>query len=114
RALAPTGRLVVYGSAQFTPSSNRPNYLTLAIKYLSRPRIDPLTMIRDNKSVMAFNLIWIYQRSDLLKNLLGEIDTLSLPAPHVGHEFSFSEARKALEFFKTGSTVGKIVLNVHW
>jgi NADPH:quinone reductase-like Zn-dependent oxidoreductase len=110
-ALAPMGRLVCYGSAQFTPSSHRPNYLTLVFKYLFRPRFDPLTMIKQNKSVMAFNLIWLYERNALMKELLDEIWKLNLPAPLVGHEFRFDEALKALNTFREGKTVGKLVLN---
>jgi NADPH:quinone reductase-like Zn-dependent oxidoreductase len=110
-ALAPMGRLVAYGSAQFTPASRAPNYLSLIIKYLFRPRIDALSMIKANKSVMAFNLIWIYEKSELMNSLLDEINQLSLPAPVVGHEFDFDELLPALDLFRSGNSVGKIVLN---
>ena len=111
-ALAPMGRLVAYGSAQFTPSSHKPNYLSLGWKYLFRPRVDPLTMITENKSVLAFNLIWLYEKNWLMKELMAEIDRLSLPPPKVGHVFKFSEAPKALAEFKEGNTVGKVVLSM--
>jgi NADPH:quinone reductase-like Zn-dependent oxidoreductase len=109
-ALAPMGRLVAYGSAQFTPASDRPNYLVLGWKYLFRPRIDPLSMITANKSVMAFNLIWIYEKSFLLKELISEIDTLQLPPPLVGHSFPFSNMANAISLFKSGKTIGKVVV----
>jgi NADPH:quinone reductase-like Zn-dependent oxidoreductase len=110
-ALAPMGRVVAYGSAQFTPSSMRPNYLVLAFKYLFRPRVDPLSMIKANKSVMAFNLIWLYERKSLMKKLLKEIDELHLPSPIVGHRYSFDQGVEALDFFRSGKSTGKIVLN---
>jgi NADPH:quinone reductase-like Zn-dependent oxidoreductase len=110
-ALAPMGRVIAYGSAQFTPTSNQPNYLTLAFKYLFRPKVDPLSMIKANKSVMAFNLIWLYEKNDLMKELLKEIEVLDLPPPMVGHVFSFADMRKALETFKGGKTTGKVVVN---
>lgn len=110
RALSPMGRLIAYGSAQFTPSSNRPNYLALGWKYLFRPRIDPLSMIPANKSVMGFNLIWLYERHMLLHELLKEIDALQLPAPYVGHRFSFENLPEALATFKSGTTKGKVVV----
>jgi NADPH:quinone reductase-like Zn-dependent oxidoreductase len=110
-ALAPMGRVVAYGSAQFTPSSMRPNYLVLVFKYLFRPRVDPLSMIKANKSLMAFNLIWLYERKALMKKLLKEIDELHLPAPVVGHRYTFDCAVEALDFFRTGKSTGKIVLN---
>jgi NADPH:quinone reductase-like Zn-dependent oxidoreductase len=110
--LAPMGRLVTYGSAQFTPSSHRPNYFRLVFQYLFRPRLDPLDMTKSNKSVMAFNLIWIYEQKELMKELLTEIEKLKLPAPMVGHRFDFSQMGEALELFKSGKTTGKVVLKL--
>jgi NADPH:quinone reductase-like Zn-dependent oxidoreductase len=112
QALAPMGRVVAYGSAQFTPSSDRPNYLTLVWKYLFRPRIDPLSMIPANKSVLGFNLIWLYERNTLMKELLDEIDLLNLPPPKVGHTFPFSGMHEAITLFKSGKTIGKVVLRI--
>jgi NADPH:quinone reductase-like Zn-dependent oxidoreductase len=111
-AMAPMGRLIAYGSAQFTPSSSAPNYLTLGLKYLFRPRVDPLSMIKANKSVMAFNLIWLYERKELLRKLLEEINRLELPPPIVGHELKFGEMNRALQLFKSGHTTGKVVVMV--
>ncbi|WP_254159000.1 zinc-binding dehydrogenase [Chryseosolibacter histidini] len=110
--MAPMGRLVAYGSAQFTPSSHRPNYISLLFRYLFRPRVDPLTMIKSNKSVMAFNLIWIYDQKEIMKEMLTEIEALKLPAPIVGHRFNFSQMHEALTLFQSGRTTGKIVLNI--
>lgn len=111
-ALAPMGRLIAYGSAQFTPSSHRPNYVTLLFRFLFRPRVDPLTMIKSNKSVMGFNLIWIYEQRGLMREMLSEIESLGLPAPTVGHRFQFSQMGEALALFKSGTTTGKVVLNI--
>jgi NADPH:quinone reductase-like Zn-dependent oxidoreductase len=111
-AMSPMGRLIAYGSAQFTPSGVRPNYLALGLKYLFRPRVDPLSMIKANKSVMGFNLIWLYERKELLVKLLAEIDELNLQPPIVGHEFSFERLPEALKLFKSGETMGKVVVNV--
>jgi NADPH:quinone reductase-like Zn-dependent oxidoreductase len=110
--LAPMGRIIAYGSAQFTPSSHRPNYIRLLFQYLFRPRVDPLTMIKSNKSVMAFNLIWIYEQKELMHEMLREITKFDLPAPRVGHRIDFSKMHEALELFQSGKTTGKVVLNV--
>lgn len=109
-ALAPMGRLVSYGSAQFTPQGNQPNYFLLLFKYLFRPRVDPLSMITANKSVMAFNLIWLYERQQLLHSLLAEIEALQLAPPRIGHTFSFNKLPDALLIFKKGMTTGKVVV----
>jgi len=112
KLLAPMGRLVAYGSAQFTPTSHRPNHIDLLFRYLFRPRVDPLTMIKSNKSVMAFNLIWIYEQKELMHEMLTEIMKFNLPAPRVGHRFDFSNVMDALLLFKSGKTTGKVVLNI--
>jgi len=111
-AMAPMGRLIAYGSAQFTPSSHRPNYFRLIFQYVFRPRVDPLSMIKANKSVMAFNLIWIYDQNALMKEMLSEIEKLNLPAPVVGHRFDFDEMDEALKLFQSGKTMGKVVVNI--
>jgi alcohol dehydrogenase len=111
-AMAPMGRMVCYGSAQFTPSGNHPNYLKLAFKYLFRPKFDPLTMITENKSIMAFNLIWLYEKKELMRELMKQIEELNLDPPLVGHQFKFEKLPDALKFFKTGKSTGKIVINV--
>jgi NADPH:quinone reductase-like Zn-dependent oxidoreductase len=110
--MAPMGRLIAYGSAQFTPSSHRPNYFKLIFQYLFRPRVDPLSMIKANKSVMAFNLIWIYDQNALMKEMLAEIEKLNLPAPVVGHRFDFDKMDDALKLFQSGKTMGKVVVNI--
>ncbi|MDF3818537.1 medium chain dehydrogenase/reductase family protein [Leptospira sp. 96542] len=110
--LAPTGRLVTYGSANFTPSHSYRNWFQLAIKYLTRPKIDPLQMISDNKSVMGFNLIWLWNEIDELKNHFSSLMELSLPPQRIGNEFSFENIHDALYTFQEGHTIGKIVINV--
>jgi alcohol dehydrogenase len=108
--LAPQGRLVTYGSAGFSPRHAKPNYPRLIWHYLMRPKVDPLKMTRDNKSVMGFNLIWIYDKADLMHQLMREIQALHLPAPYVGHSFTFDEIPQALKLFLSGNTMGKLVI----
>jgi len=109
-ALNPMGRLVVFGAAEFTPSGQRPDYLRALLRYLRRPRYDVMDMISANKSVMAFNLIWLWEQNDRMRELMDELDGLDLPAPHVGHQYSFEQAHQALAKLQSGSTTGKVVL----
>jgi alcohol dehydrogenase len=110
--LAPTGRLVIFGAAEFAPKGSRVNYATAALTYLRRPRLDPLAMISDNKSVMGFNLIWLWDRASMLAPLLAGIGALGLDAPHVGKTFAFADAPAALAYLKSGASVGKVVLEL--
>lgn len=111
-ALAPMGRLVAYGSARFTPSGSAPNWPRLVWQYLTRPKLDPMKMITDNKSVMGFNLIWLYEQHELFYQLMQEIMALDLAPPHIGHYFTFNELPEALSLFRSGKTVGKVVIMV--
>jgi alcohol dehydrogenase len=111
-ALAPTGRMVVFGAAAFAPGKNRPRYLPSLWKYLRRPRYDPLSMISANKSILAFNLIWLWDDRALFARLMDEVAELDLGPPHVGKTFPFAEAPAALEHLRSGRSIGKVVLVV--
>ena len=65
--LASQGRVVVYGSARYGGTGDSPNWISLAYKYLFRPRIDPQKMIEQNKGILGFNLIWLYEQKELMK-----------------------------------------------
>lgn len=110
-ALNPMGRLVVFGAAEFTPSGQRPDYLRALLRYLRRPRYDVMDMISANKSVMAFNLIWLWEQANRMRGLMDELDGLDLPAPHVGQQYSFADAHQALAHLQSGDTTGKVVLH---
>lgn len=109
-ALKPMGRLVVFGAAEFTPGKNRPNYLKAAWQYLRRPKYDVMDMISDNRSVMAFNLIWLWDQVELMKKLLADMMAVDISPPHVGHEFTFEQVHDAIDCLRSGKTIGKVVL----
>jgi alcohol dehydrogenase len=110
--LAAEGRLVVYGAADFMSRGARPNPLRLATRYLRRPRLDPLQMISANRSVMAFNLIWLWDRFDRLTAGLDALDALIAEPPLVGRRYPFADAPAAVRHLQSGHSVGKIVLEV--
>ena len=83
-ALAPMGRCIVYGAARYASVGSRPNYPRLLWQYLTRPKIDPQNLPEVNKSVMGFNLIWLYERVDLMGEILDELAHLDLGRPVVG------------------------------
>ena len=110
--LAQQGRMIVYGSARYASPGNRPNYFKLIYHYLTRPKIDPQKIIELNKSIMGFNLIWLYERADLMQEVLAEVMELNLEKAHVGHEFPFEDLANAIRLFQTGKTIGKVVVTV--
>lgn len=110
--LAPMGRMVSYGSARYASVGNRPNYLKLLYYYLNRPKIDPQTMTNENKSVMAFNLIFLFENVDIMHQILEEISLLKLAKPLVGHRLPFDQLKEAILLFQSGKTTGKVVIEV--
>ncbi len=110
--LAPQGRAIIYGAARYASVGNRPNYFKLLYQFLTRPKIDPQKLPEVNKSLMGFNLIWLYERAELMHELLSDLEKMNLGKPHVGHTFSFEKIKDAIHLFQSGKTIGKVVLNV--
>jgi alcohol dehydrogenase len=110
--LRPAGRMILFGAASMMPSGSRPNYLHLGFRYLQRPKLDPLEMIAQNRSLMAFNLIWLWDSVDLLQRLFDEMQPCLAGPPFVGKHFPFEGAVDALAFLQSGKSMGKVVLDL--
>ena len=111
-AMAPMGRMIAFGSASFTSHGSRPDYLKLFWKFLTRPKIDPLRLPSQNKSLMGFNLIFLYEQTDMMLNMLGQLQALQLKPQHIGEVFAFDEMHKAIHLFQSGKTIGKVVVKI--
>ncbi|XXF78391.1 medium chain dehydrogenase/reductase family protein [Myxococcaceae bacterium GXIMD 01537] len=114
RHLAPMGRLVIYGFHSMLPrQGGRPSWLKLAADWLRTPRFNPLEMTGSNRSVMAFNLSYLFDKQELLGEGLGRLlgwleDGKLAPPPVTRFELDHvADAHRALE---SGTTVGKLVL----
>jgi len=114
QALGPMGRLVVYGFSSMIPKGRgTPSYLKLALKYLSTPRFHPLQMTGANKSVMAFNLSYLFERHDLLQKAMHAMLELFGQGrlwPLGVREFALRDAAQAQAALESGDTTGKLVL----
>jgi synaptic vesicle membrane protein VAT-1 len=113
-ALRPTGRLVIYGfHTMLSPGRGKPNWLKLAWDYVRLPRINPLHLTNDNRSVLAFNLSYLFDRREEIQEGVGQILEWvrqgSLRVPRVA-EYGFDEVAKAHADLQSGKTQGKLVL----
>jgi NADPH:quinone reductase-like Zn-dependent oxidoreductase len=92
---------------------NKPNWPKLAFDWLRTPRFDPLTMTNENKSVMAFNLSYLFERKDLLAEAMAALFSLvrekGIGAPEVT-TFPLERVADAHRAIESGKTVGKLVL----
>ncbi len=118
--LAATGRLVVYGFHSMLPRSGGVlgirQWLKMAVDYLRTPRFSPLDMTASNRSVMAFNLSFMFDHVQLLQE--GVQDLLRWVAagvlsPAAVTVYPLREAARAHAAIESGMTVGKIVLQTH-
>jgi NADPH:quinone reductase-like Zn-dependent oxidoreductase len=112
RHLAPMGRLVIYGfHTMMTP--NKPNWPKLAFDWVRTPRFDPLAMTNENKSVMAFNLSYLFDKKEILREamdaLFGLADKKRIAAPEVT-TFPLERVADAHRAIESGKTTGKLVL----
>lgn len=114
RVLRPTGRLVIYGAhSMMTRGWARPNPFRLVWGFLRTPRFHPLEMTNANKSVMAFNLSYLFEEVETLRGamtqILGWLATGELRPPQTT-VYSFRQVGRAHEALQSGTTVGKLVL----
>jgi NADPH:quinone reductase-like Zn-dependent oxidoreductase len=112
--LAPVGKLVAYGfHSMLSKRGGFPNYFKLAYEFFRVPRFSPLKMTNENKSVIAFNLSYLFHRTDLLQksmqDLLKWVEEGKIKAPPV-RSFPYDKVADAHRALESGSTVGKLVL----
>ena len=114
RHLAPAGRLVVYGHASMLDrGGGRTPLWKLAWRWLRTPRWNPLDMTTQNKSVMTFNLSFLFDKNEIMQEamafLLDRVATGQLrPLPVTVFPLArVADAHLALE---SGTTTGKLVL----
>ncbi len=108
------GKLVVYGFASMLPrGGRRVSWPRLAIDWLRTPRFDPLTLTSECKSVLAFNLSYLFDEHALLergmREVLSWIDEGRVPPPRVT-PFALDDVAEAHRAIESGRTIGKLVL----
>ncbi len=108
------GKLVVYGFHTMMPKKGgKPNWLKLAAGWLRTPRFNPLEMTQQSKSVLAFNLSYLFERTDILELALADLDRW-LAEGHIKaapvSTYPLSEVARAHADIESGKTVGKLIL----
>lgn len=112
KRLAPEGRCVIYSAADFMTHGNRPNYLKIIWKFITRPKIDPMNLTNTNRGILGFNLIYLYEKARLMHQYLEEIKTLDIGKPRIGHVLSLVQLPEAVRLLQSGKTTGKVVVKV--
>ena len=115
--LAPCGKLIVYGFHTMLPRHGGVlgplQWLRMARDWLRTPRFNPLDMTATNRSVLAFNLSFLFDRRDIFQPAMVEImrwvSEGKLCLPKVS-SYPLGDVRMAHAAIESGSTVGKLVL----
>ena len=114
RNLAPAGRLVVYGFHSMMPrEGGRPNYAKLAWDFVRTPWFSAMDLVNRNRSVLGFNLSYMFHRADLLSEAMTRIvdgfkrGAWRMPAVT---SYALDEVARAHADLESGRTVGKLVL----
>lgn len=110
------GRLVVYGFAEMLPrGKEKPGWLGLAWNWLRVPRFSPLDMTTTNRSVMGFNVVFLFHKLDLADRAMYDL----LRWVHEGRikktpvsEFPLERVGEAHRSLESGRTTGKLVLTL--
>lgn len=131
--LASPGKLVVYGFHSMFRRANdasdgggraqallrkiwgagRPDYAKLAADWLRTPRFNPLDLTNLNRSILAFNLSYLFENTEFLAEamtrMLDWVTTGELVPPTVT-TFPLEAVADAHRAIESGTTVGKLVL----
>ncbi len=112
--LKPTGKLISYGfHSMFPKKSGMPNYLKLSLAYLRTPKFNPINMHTKNRSLITFNLSFLFDRKDLLQiamdSLYSWLKQGKIRLPKVT-TYPFEEVARAHRDLQSGLTTGKLVL----
>jgi alcohol dehydrogenase len=95
--------------------SGRKNLAKLIWYYFRTPRFSPFDLTGANKTISGFNLVYLFDRVDLFRNIMDTLlewdaagDIPSMPIT----SFTFEEVARAHQSMESGTTVGKLVLEV--
>jgi len=114
RHLAPVGKLVVYGFHSMLPrKGGRPKRLRLLWDYYRTPCFSPFSLTTHNRSVLGFNLSFLFDRSALMRaameQLLAWVEQGSIRLPSI-KTYPFERVAAAHRDLESGQTIGKLVL----
>ncbi len=112
--LGSPGKLVIYGFASMmSRGRDKPSWPKLAADWLRTPRFNPLALTNDNKSILAFNLSYLFERREILEAMMRELlqwlEEGKLRPPTLT-TFALDRVADAHRAIESGTSVGKLVL----
>jgi NADPH:quinone reductase-like Zn-dependent oxidoreductase len=114
KLLAPMGRYVLYGFAAISGKRTYSKIRALR-EVLAAPVLFPHSLLSRNVSLSCFNLFFLTQKSEYLKNILRVIldwQASGIVKPLIGSRFTFDKIADAQEFMQSRKSIGKIIVTV--
>jgi NADPH:quinone reductase-like Zn-dependent oxidoreductase len=112
--LAPCGKLFFYGAhSMFPKEGGKVNWPKLIKDYLRTPSFNPLNMSHLNRSLITFNLSFLFDKNDIFSEAMDHLlkwysdDQIKVSAVK---SFQFDEVANAHKELETGKSIGKLVL----
>ncbi|NJL92210.1 MAG: zinc-binding dehydrogenase [Anaerolineae bacterium] len=114
RALAPTGRLILFGQAGMVQGTRR-NWRALVRWVLGVPWVafHPLNLINANKGIMGVNLGHLWDEAPRIRawiNALLELYSAGKLVPHIDQVYPLEEAALAHRRLQEHANIGKVLL----
>lgn len=117
--LAPLGKLVVYGFHSLLPRNGGRlgvfEMIKLAYNWLRSPTFDPFLMVPQNRSVLAFNLSFLFGKVEILEEAMSDLLTWvkegKIRVSKVT-TFDLENTKEAHMAIESGMTCGKLVLKM--
>lgn len=112
RLLSPTGRVVYFGIS-YAAAGKRRSWGQLLNFLRHLPYFTPIKLINENKGVMGFNLIHLWDEIELLRQGMAQIIDwydAALFRPHIDRTFRLHEAAAAHHFIQERQNTGKVLL----
>ena len=112
RALAPLGRLYVFGASALAPGKRR-SVVSAVRGLLAMPAFRPIAMMNANRGVHGVNVGHLWDDAARLRGMLGQIVALVEDGtfdPVVDRSFPFSRAADAHAYIQDHKNFGKVLL----
>ncbi len=114
KLLRPMGRYVLYGFAAVAGRKGVSKIKAL-IESASVPLIYPPSMVSKNISLIGFNLFFLFDKVDYLRQTMRELLSWyakGIVRPVIGAAYPFEKVQEAHEFLQSRQSIGKVVITI--
>lgn len=112
KALAPLGRLIMFGVSRLSPGPGRHRFSALW-RFLAMPWFHPLRLLNDNKTVVGVHLGRLWDQTVMLRQTMQTLLQLyeqGQICPIIAQTFPLAAAAEAHRYLQERRNIGKVLL----